>query len=90
MAPEWKVCGCDVTMPFLMLLWNFCRVLPSIGARDSATMVRVIYDYIELLEVANLSFSTSTRTGLRSRQRHDCGGGFSEGKSGLCQIRCGS
>lgn len=73
-----------------MLLWDFCRVLSSIGARDSATMVRVIYDYIDLLEVANLSFSTSTSAGLRSRQRHDCGGGHSEPKSGLFQIKCGS
>lgn len=47
-------------------------------------MVRVVYEYIELLEVANLSFSTSTRTGLRLRrwQRHECGGGLSEPKSG--------
>jgi hypothetical protein len=51
-------------------------------------IVRVRYDYIELLEVANLSFST--RTGLMSRQRHDCGGGLREPKSGFFQIRCGS
>lgn len=47
-------------------------------------MVRVIYDYVELLEVPNLSSSTSTRTrtGLRLRQRHECGGGLGEPKSG--------
>ena len=90
MAPEWKVCGCDVMRPFWCCYGIFVVSVTGIGACGSAAMVRVIYDYIDLLEVANLSFSTSTRTGLRSRQRHDCGGGHSEPKSGLSQIKCGS
>jgi hypothetical protein len=38
---------------------------------------------------SRIFLSARAHTGLRSRQRHDCGGGFSEPKSGLSQIKCG-